>query len=227
MAGRPVAAARAHLRRPGSLKGGDVPRHQSPGPCVLHNCAAISPGPRPAPRRDRRQGATTHQRSGRARVPGRGDAPADLVGTLGRARPHSGTWTGFCRRSLYRRTVLKSPARWPRCVERFQVAGRQVRDANITATMLTHAEGRLLRFNPDDFRRVRRSHRADRSGRGRLSLLFAKRALVGSTVGCTTGSCNDFLACWTHDSRYFLRQEPCDARHRCCRVAWHPAGFTS
>ena len=34
-----------------------------------------------------------------------------------------------------------------------QVAGRQVHDANIVATMLTHAEGRLLTFNPDDFRR--------------------------------------------------------------------------
>ena len=34
-----------------------------------------------------------------------------------------------------------------------QVAGRQVHDANIVATMLTHAEGRLPTFNPDDFRR--------------------------------------------------------------------------
>ena len=34
-----------------------------------------------------------------------------------------------------------------------QVAGRQIHDANIVATMLAHAEGRLLTFNPDDFRR--------------------------------------------------------------------------
>lgn len=178
---------RAHLRRPGSLKGGDVPRHQRPGPCALHNCAAISPGPRPAPRRDRRQGATTHQPSGRARVPGRADAPADLVGTFGRARPHSGTWTGFCRRSMYRRTVLKSPARWPRCVESFRLP---------------------------DAKSATRTYGNDAHSRR-------------STVRCTTGSCNDFLACWTHDSRYFLRQEPRDTRYRCCRVAWHPAGFTS
>lgn len=34
-----------------------------------------------------------------------------------------------------------------------QVGGRQIHDANIVATMLAHAEGRLLTFNPGDFRR--------------------------------------------------------------------------
>ena len=33
------------------------------------------------------------------------------------------------------------------------VAGRQIHDANIAATMLTHGERRLLTFNPADFRR--------------------------------------------------------------------------
>ena len=33
------------------------------------------------------------------------------------------------------------------------VAGRQIHDANIVATMLAHAEGRLLTFDRDDFRR--------------------------------------------------------------------------
>ena len=34
-----------------------------------------------------------------------------------------------------------------------QVAGRQVHDANIAATMLAHSERRLLTFNARDFRR--------------------------------------------------------------------------
>lgn len=34
-----------------------------------------------------------------------------------------------------------------------QVAGRQIHDANIVATMLAHAEGRLLTFDRGDFRR--------------------------------------------------------------------------
>ena len=34
-----------------------------------------------------------------------------------------------------------------------EVGGRQIHDANIVATMLAHAEGRLLTFNPGDFRR--------------------------------------------------------------------------
>ena len=33
------------------------------------------------------------------------------------------------------------------------VAGRQVHDANIAATMLAHGERRLLTFNASDFRR--------------------------------------------------------------------------
>ena len=33
------------------------------------------------------------------------------------------------------------------------VAGRQVHDANIVATMLAHGEGRLLTFDREDFRR--------------------------------------------------------------------------
>ena len=33
------------------------------------------------------------------------------------------------------------------------VGGRQIHDANIVATMLTHGERRLLTFNPRDFRR--------------------------------------------------------------------------
>ena len=33
------------------------------------------------------------------------------------------------------------------------VAGRQVHDANIVATMLAHGEGRLLTFDQEDFRR--------------------------------------------------------------------------
>ena len=33
------------------------------------------------------------------------------------------------------------------------VAGRQIHDANIVATMLAHAEMRLLTFDQDDFRR--------------------------------------------------------------------------
>ena len=33
------------------------------------------------------------------------------------------------------------------------VAGRQIHDANIVATMLAHGEGRLLTFDRDDFRR--------------------------------------------------------------------------
>ena len=35
------------------------------------------------------------------------------------------------------------------------VGGRQVHDANIVATMLTHGESRLLTFNTADFRRYR------------------------------------------------------------------------
>ena len=34
-----------------------------------------------------------------------------------------------------------------------RVAGKQVHDANIVATMLTHGERRLATFNPKDFRR--------------------------------------------------------------------------
>ncbi len=33
------------------------------------------------------------------------------------------------------------------------VAGKQIHDANIVATMLAHGESRLLTFNPGDFRR--------------------------------------------------------------------------
>ena len=33
------------------------------------------------------------------------------------------------------------------------VGGRQIHDANIVATMLTHGERRLLTFNQSDFRR--------------------------------------------------------------------------
>lgn len=36
---------------------------------------------------------------------------------------------------------------------RVRVAGRQIHDANIVATMLVHAEAHLLTFNPGDFRR--------------------------------------------------------------------------
>ena len=36
-----------------------------------------------------------------------------------------------------------------------QVGGRQIHDANIVATMLTHGERRLLTFNVGDFRRYR------------------------------------------------------------------------
>lgn len=35
----------------------------------------------------------------------------------------------------------------------FVVSGRQIHDANIVATMLTHGERRLLTFNVADFRR--------------------------------------------------------------------------
>lgn len=35
----------------------------------------------------------------------------------------------------------------------FAVSGRQIHDANIVATMLTHGERRLLTFNSADFRR--------------------------------------------------------------------------
>lgn len=37
--------------------------------------------------------------------------------------------------------------------DRFHVAGKQVHDANIVATMLAHGERRLLTINTDDFRR--------------------------------------------------------------------------
>ena len=36
---------------------------------------------------------------------------------------------------------------------RYVVIGKQIHDANIVATMLTHAATRLATFNPDDFKR--------------------------------------------------------------------------
>ena len=61
--------------------------------------------------------------------------------------------TAFIRRF----TVLEDgPAVWDRLMElsqRYSFGGRQVHDANIVATMLTHGERRLLTFNEADFRR--------------------------------------------------------------------------
>jgi predicted nucleic acid-binding protein len=48
------------------------------------------------------------------------------------------------------------PAVWHQFAElsrRYSFAGRQVHDANIVATMLAHAEHRLLTFNTADFQR--------------------------------------------------------------------------
>jgi len=36
---------------------------------------------------------------------------------------------------------------------RYQVIGKQIHDANIVATMLTHGVTHLVSFNPDDFKR--------------------------------------------------------------------------
>ena len=49
------------------------------------------------------------------------------------------------------------------------VAGRQVHDANIAATMLAHDERRLLTFNTR-FPALRRANRAGGDGGGRMSV---------------------------------------------------------
>ncbi len=40
-------------------------------------------------------------------------------------------------------------------IQRYQVRGKAIHDANIVATMLTHGVKRLMTYNPDDFRRFR------------------------------------------------------------------------
>jgi predicted nucleic acid-binding protein len=57
----------------------------------------------------------------------------------------------FCRRF---RVLDEGPAVWDelrKLCSRFVFGGRQVHDANIVATMLAHAERRLLTFNESDF----------------------------------------------------------------------------